>query len=1496
LTGDLPSVLAPPSFAQARRHLNTTGSNRQQGAAAAAAAAAGPSSNVAPQADFVFKPDSSLALSEQREKARLRAQRLEKEEQGRKKMEAELRMREEAARAHREREGLREQYRQQQNEASAKEQQKMKRGEERRTEQRKAREWRDDRSSRDARRRRDQRTGGENGSVVRTYGAGRRGDSRVPREDPRRDDPFGGNGQRQRGPPRVALPSFSAPAASEPELQPARGGWGAGPVKREEVKYSDAPPAPTNVDVGDARDLPSKQPDTAQNTGLFDQFERLPTQPPQFQQPANDAHAFPDLQFQQQPTPPQPQQPADNAHALNQPPNQEQPLPTIRASNRDPEYHYRTPAQVSNTPPAPTIRFHGSRQASAMEPPHLADASSANLRDASAGNSKPQHSDHLPPRPEYSNVPPFAPSSEAALQDAFAGSGRDQKQLHLSATAENAKVPGFASSEAALRDAFAGTTQQPSRVPPQANHNTSPFSSSSPFTLRDAFAGSSAPPPRTSQPSQPRTDGLGFSTVTGSTQRQQPSPIGDSGYFTELLGSKGYMPPAPSQPEEDYSADWQHLRRREAQPSPPPPPAAPPMQTRPRREDVLTNSDTVDQLFRQHQQERVRSPLPSPWQSTTFQDHDSVRRPSDFKISPGNRSRVCARCQQPGHHARDCRSVRVQAAPRQEDNVFTRPHSPTSHPEQERRLQQSENGDVFRGQRKERQDMQSRRDNPFATGAQNGQSQNGVARRVTERRTEKGFEESERHSQSASVFGDAPRVAREWELKPMVETAPSPAAQEERERERPARRGRFRPDVEEDASADIRRRLSRRSRFEDEEDEGRGVRARRTFEDEPRREKGRGRRRDEEDEDDESLAAREERRALKEARRAREVAAKAARAAQIKAKQEADRTQVRLPEFVSVATLAQALGVRYEDFVQRLERLGYEDIFPGKVFNSETSGMIAMEYDFEPVFETGTEEEERDLKALPVLENKENLPTRPPVVTIMGHVDHGKTTILDYLRKSSVAAGEAGGITQHIGAFSVPLSSSGKTITFLDTPGHAAFLAMRQRGANVTDIVILVVAADDSVKPQTLEALKHAKAANVPIIVAVNKIDKEEADLQRVKQDLARHGVDIEDYGGETQVVPVSGKTGQGMDELEENIVTLSEILDHRADTTGPVEGWVLEATTKQAGRVATVLVRRGTLRPGSIIVAGTTWARVRTLRNEAGESIEAVGPGMPVEVDGWRDQPSAGDEVLQAPSEQKATDVVEFRQEKEEQKKLAQDMEVINKTRRVEQEKREKERAAQRAKKFEGFTDFFEAAAENGEAEEENAQTEQEEGQEKETGPISVPFIIKADVSGSVEAVSAYILSLSSPFVVPRILRSSVGSINETDIELAHAAKGHIIAFNLPPDEGMKGAAEDRGVRVLENNVIYRVLDDVKSVLEELLPPIVTQRVLGEAEVAAAFDISVGGRKTMKIAGCKVRNGMVSRGGRVRVLRGSEKVYDGKFCHADSPCLAVRALGPGLV
>ena len=664
-------------------------------------------------------------------------------------------------------------------------------------------------------------------------------------------------------------------------------------------------------------------------------------------------------------------------------------------------------------------------------------------------------------------------------------------------------------------------------------------------------------------------------------------------------------------------------------------------------------------------------------------------------------------------------------------------------------------------------------------------------------------------------------------------------------------------------------RVLRSRKFRDDEPKKEKPARRNRFDEEDDRDNRRSRRGRGFEEDEEDVRRKAGKKQLKGAEK------KAQRAAERAAQQSEQKNQIKLPEFISVQNLAQALGVRYEQFVNRLEDLGYEDIFPGKIFNTEISGLIAMEYEMEPVFDSSAKEaEERDLKARPAVDeqDKDLLPTRPPVVTIMGHVDHGKTTILDYLRKSSVAAGEAGGITQHIGAFSVPLAASGKTITFLDTPGHAAFLAMRQRGANVTDIVILVVAADDSVKPQTLEAIKHAKGANVPMLVAINKCDKESANVQAVKQDLARHGVEIEDFGGDTQVVEVSGKTGMGMDELEEAAVTLSEILDHRADTDGPVEGWVLEATTKKAGRVATVLVRRGTLKTGAVVVAGKTWARVRSLRNEAGVAIKEAGPGIPVEIDGWRDQPAAGDEVLQAPNEQKATSVVEYRLEKVEREKTAEDMEVINEARRHEAEKREREKSAAAALKAKQRE-----TTEDGEAVAEEPTTPSTpESTTTGNGRIEVPFLIKADVSGSAEAVEAYIMSISSPMVAPRILSTAVGALNESDVELAATTQGHIVAFNLPSNEGLKAVAQTKGVKVLENNIIYRVLDDVKGVLEEKLPPIITQRVLGEADLGAVFEIGVGGRKKMKIAGCKIRNGVIGHGTRVRVTRGEEKVYDG--------------------
>ncbi|KAF4637799.1 hypothetical protein G7Y89_g271 [Cudoniella acicularis] len=565
-----------------------------------------------------------------------------------------------------------------------------------------------------------------------------------------------------------------------------------------------------------------------------------------------------------------------------------------------------------------------------------------------------------------------------------------------------------------------------------------------------------------------------------------------------------------------------------------------------------------------------------------------------------------------------------------------------------------------------------------------------------------------------------------------------------------------------------------------------------------------------------------------------------------------------LPEFISVSNLSIALRVRLEEFIEKMQELGFEETNHDFILNSENAGLIAMEYNFEPIIDRGDSE---DLKAREPPADPSILPSRPPVVTIMGHVDHGKTTILDYLRKSSVAATEHGGITQHIGAFSVPMPS-GKTITFLDTPGHAAFLAMRQRGANVTDIVILVVAADDSVKPQTIEAINHAKAAKVPIIVAINKIDKEESNIERVKQDLSRYGVDVEDFGGDTQVVCVSGKTGQGMEQLEEAAVALSDILDVRAERDGPAEGAVIEASIKSMGKVATVLVKRGTMRPGDFIVAGKTWARIRCLRNEAGIDIEEAGPGTPVEIDGWREQPLAGDEVLEAPDEQKAKAVVDFRLEKEEREKMAEDMEAINDSRKVEQERKAREK--------------LEAMAEA-------EGTELEMPEEKVGGPKQIYFIVKGDVSGSVEAVMDSIGTLGNKEVQPHVLRSGVGQLSEFDIEHAAAAKGHVINFNTEVEPHITRLAEQAKVNIIDQNIIYRLVDDVKAELSKYLPPLFTQRVLGEAEIAQVFSITVKGRKQKNIAGCKVRNGTIAKNSKVRVMRNGEKVFDGTLASLKS-------------
>ena len=584
------------------------------------------------------------------------------------------------------------------------------------------------------------------------------------------------------------------------------------------------------------------------------------------------------------------------------------------------------------------------------------------------------------------------------------------------------------------------------------------------------------------------------------------------------------------------------------------------------------------------------------------------------------------------------------------------------------------------------------------------------------------------------------------------------------------------------------------------------------------------------------------------------------------------RPPLQLPAFISIERLAQLLKLRVEKLMDQLEEEGFEGARPDNVLDLETSSMVAELHGIQVMAKKESEFE--DLKTRPPAEDKSILPSRPPIVTIMGHVDHGKTTILDWLRETSVVETEHGGITQHIGAFSFTMPGSQKQITFLDTPGHAAFLEMRRRGAFVTDIVVLVVAADDSVKPQTVEAIKHALAARVPIIVAINKVDKSEANIEKVKQDLSQNKITVEDWGGEYQAVAVSGKTGQGMKELEEAILLLAEVSDFRAETEGPVEGWIIESKVTTAGRVATVLVKRGTLRCGDLIVAGTTWARVRTLRTDAGTIVDEAPPGMPVQVDGWRGDPDAGLEVLQAEDEDQAKNVIELRTEKVESARAATDMAAITASRNEEAEAR----ARVLQKEAEDRAAFI--ATRHGKRRyKAGIDNEGWEESVQDGGPVKVPFIVKADVAGSVEALVNAVSNIGNHEVMANVVHSGPGQLTESDIWhlAATGEKGYLITFNQPIEQSAARLAAYHGLTILDHNIIYKVTDQVKTILGDTLPPLVTQRILGEAEVGNVFSIALKTRK-LKVAGCKITNGVVKRSDKVRVLRGGTTLYTGTF------------------
>jgi len=532
-----------------------------------------------------------------------------------------------------------------------------------------------------------------------------------------------------------------------------------------------------------------------------------------------------------------------------------------------------------------------------------------------------------------------------------------------------------------------------------------------------------------------------------------------------------------------------------------------------------------------------------------------------------------------------------------------------------------------------------------------------------------------------------------------------------------------------------------------------------------------------------------------------------------------------VPETITVADLANRMARRTVDVIKVLMKNGMMAT-PNDVIDADTAELVASEYGHvvKRVAESDVLEGLTGAK-----DEDSNLQPRPPVVTVMGHVDHGKTSLLDAMRKTDVVSGEAGGITQHIGAYQVNLKS-GQKITFLDTPGHAAFTQMRARGAKVTDLVILVVAADDGVMPQTVEAIAHAKAAGVPMIVAVNKIDKGDANPTRVKTELLQHEVQVEDMGGETQAVEVSATKGLGLDKLEEAILLQAEILDLKANPDRPAEGAVIEAKLdKGRGPVATVLVQRGTLKVGDIVVAGAEWGKVRLLANERGETVQSAGPSTPIEVLGLSAPPEAGDEMVVVESEARAREVAEYRGRK----------------------RREQRQASS------------------------SRQTLDQLLQTREAGEKRLlPLVLKTDVQGSSEAIQGALAKLATSEVGAQILQSGVGGITESDVILAHASGAAVIGFNVRANNQARDRAKREGVEIRYYNIIYNLVDDVKAALSGMLTPETREKFLGNAEILEVFNIS----KVGKVAGCKVSEGVVRRGAKVRLIRDNVVIHEGEL------------------
>jgi translation initiation factor IF-2 len=537
--------------------------------------------------------------------------------------------------------------------------------------------------------------------------------------------------------------------------------------------------------------------------------------------------------------------------------------------------------------------------------------------------------------------------------------------------------------------------------------------------------------------------------------------------------------------------------------------------------------------------------------------------------------------------------------------------------------------------------------------------------------------------------------------------------------------------------------------------------------------------------------------------------------------------EVTVPETITIQELANRMAERGVDVIRILMQQGHMVKITDTI-DADTAQLIAEElgHTVRRVAESDVEEGMFDAPDDPA-----SLLSRAPVVTIMGHVDHGKTSLLDAVRSTEVAAGEAGGITQHIGAYQVT-SPSGGRITFIDTPGHAAFTAMRARGAKITDIVVLVVAADDGVMPQTVEAIQHAKAAKVPIIVAVNKIDKADAKPERVRTELLQHEIQVESLGGDVLEIEVSAKEKTNLDKLLDIIALQSEVLELKANPNRAAEGTVIEARLDRGrGPVATVLVQRGTLKPGDIVVAGTEWGRVRALMSDTGHSVVAAGPSMPVEVLGFNGTPEAGDRLAVVNSEARAREITDYR----------------------ERQKREKMAARQTGMR---------------------GSLEQMMSQLKTSGRKEFPLLIKGDVQGSIEAILGALDKLGTDEVGARVIYAGAGGITESDVTLAEASGAAVIGFNVRAHKEAREAAEAAGIEIRYYDIIYNLVDDVKKAMSGLLAPTLRETMLGNATILEVFKVS----KVGNIAGCRVTDGTVERGANVRLIRDNVVVHQGKL------------------